>query len=97
MPDISSIGSGPPEPPHRPGGAQTHRDYESGVEDTASNRPGDRVELSTFARHLDRLRHFPEVRMDRVEPVRQAIAEGRYETEDKLDIAVDRIIEEWTA
>ena len=54
----------------------------------------DRVELSNFARYLDQLRRLPEVRIDRVTQVRQAIAEGTYETPDKIDLVIDRLAED---
>ena len=36
----------------------------------------------------------PEIRMDKVEKVRQAIAQGTYETPEKIDVAVDRILKD---
>ncbi len=54
----------------------------------------DRVELSEHARLLDQLRRMPDMRLDRIEAVRQAIQEGSYETQDKLDMAIDRLLED---
>ena len=54
----------------------------------------DRVELSNFARYLDQLRRLPDARIDRVTQVRQAIAEGTYETPDKIDLVIDRRAED---
>jgi anti-sigma28 factor (negative regulator of flagellin synthesis) len=34
-----------------------------------------------------------EIRMDRVQAIRAAIADGSYETAEKLDIALDRLLE----
>jgi negative regulator of flagellin synthesis FlgM len=52
------------------------------------------VELSDHARLLDRIRHLPEGRLDRVEAVRAQIADGSYETDDKLTAAVSRMLED---
>ena len=57
-------------------------------------RPGDRVELSDHARLLDRVLHLPEVRVDLVQRVRQAIADGTYETDEKLAVAVERMLQD---
>jgi len=55
---------------------------------------GDRVELSRHALLLDRLRNLPGVREDLVQTVRQAIADGTYATDAKLDIAVQRMLDD---
>ncbi|MDY7110264.1 MAG: flagellar biosynthesis anti-sigma factor FlgM [Planctomycetota bacterium] len=52
------------------------------------------MELSDHARFLDQLRRLPEVRSEHVEAVRQAIADGTYETEPRLEAAIDRLIQE---
>ena len=62
--------------------------------DTPPDRPGDRVEVSDHARHLDQLRHVDGARIERVEEIRAAIAEGRYETNDKLDQAIDGLLDD---
>ncbi len=62
--------------------------------DRAADRAGDRVELSTHARLLDRLLRLPDVRDELVERVRHAIADGTFETPEKLDIAVRQLLEE---
>src|SRR4029453_16960330 len=54
----------------------------------------DRVELSEFARYLEQVRNMPDARLDRVTQVREAIAQGTYETSDKLDQAIQRFAEE---
>ncbi len=101
MPDIASIGSGSVGPVQRTSSASAV--YQVGDrtgEDTArtSDRPstqlGDRVELSDRARFLSRLRDLPDIRSERVSEVRQAIAEDRYLTDEKLDVAVTRLIDD---
>jgi flagellar biosynthesis anti-sigma factor FlgM len=95
MPDISSIGHesvGPLDrtaPPHARGDASSPPRIER-----PPQRPGDRVELSDHARLLDQLRRMPEVRSERVEEVRKAIADGTYETEARLEEAIDRLLQD---
>ena len=50
----------------------------------------DRVELSDFARYLDQLRQLPDIRQSVIDRVRQAIDSGTYETDDKLNAAIDQ-------
>ena len=54
----------------------------------------DRVELSDVARWLDGLRQLPEVRHDRVTQVRQQIADGTYDTDERLDRALERFLDD---
>ena|SRR5688572_11553781 len=54
----------------------------------------DRVELSDLARWLDSLRQLPEVRHDRVTQVRQQIADGTYDTDERFDQALERFLDE---
>ena len=92
MPEINSIGHGAMEPLDRAAGTAAHQSAQRLR--LNGQRPGDRVELSDHARLLDRLLHLPDVRADLVDRVRQAIHDGTYETEDKLDVAVERLLEE---
>jgi flagellar biosynthesis anti-sigma factor FlgM len=93
MPDISSIGHesvGPLDrtaPPHARGDTSAPPRIERPPE-----RPGDRVELSDHARLLDQLRRMPDVRSERVEEVRQAITDGTYETDVRLEKAISGLI-----
>ena len=92
MPQIPPIGHGPMGSINRTSGASAS---EATVRlPDPSGRAGDRVELSTHARLLDRLLRLPDVRDELVASVRQAIADGTYQTPEKLDIAVQRLLEE---
>ncbi len=63
--------------------------------DAASPRiAGDRVELSDTARLLNSMRQMPEIRQDRVDTIRNAIARGVYDTADRLDVALDKMLDE---
>ena len=95
MPDISPIGHGSVGPVNRPTGhaASLRRsDTKEATETTA--RPGDRVELSEYARLLDQIRHLPDVRQDLVRTIRDAITQGTYETPQKLGEAIERLYAE---
>ena len=54
----------------------------------------DELEISDAARLTEQARAAPEVRQDRVAAIRAKIAEGTYETQEKLDIAVERLLDE---
>ena len=94
MPDISSIGNGSIDPLSRPGAVTAY--HRNGTSDsrTAVNRDTDRVELSDHARFLGLLGQLPEGRVDLVEQIREAIVQGEYETEQKLGIAIGRLIDD---
>lgn len=59
-----------------------------------SSDGADRVELSDMARLLAKMRDMPTVRQDRVDHVRSAIDRGLYESDDRLDLAIDKLIQE---
>ncbi len=98
MPEVSSIGfptggNGPVGPPNRippPGTTQ------NGMLQTRPLQPiaSDQVDLSDRARFLDQLRGLPEVRVDRVQAARDAINDGRYDTDERLNLAIDRLLKE---
>lgn len=54
----------------------------------------DRVELSNHARWLGMLNSMSSVRPDRIAQVRQAIDAGTYLTTDKLNQAIDKMVQE---
>ena len=98
MSDISSIGSGglgSVGPISRTGLHTSHANGTPQSADPATNRLDlDRVEVSEHARFLDLLRRLPEVRLNRIDEIRQSIAAGEYVTEEKLDVALDRLLTE---
>ena len=55
----------------------------------------DQVEISEVARLLNKLAEMPEIRMEKVEQVRAAIARGDYETPDKIEAVVERLLEQF--
>jgi negative regulator of flagellin synthesis FlgM len=54
----------------------------------------DQVEISPLAELVAQARDLPEIRADRVAAIRAQIAAGTYETADKLQVAVDRLLDE---
>ena len=54
----------------------------------------DQLDISPEAQILSQVRDIPEIRADRVAEIRAAIDAGAYETEDKLDVALDRLLDE---
>lgn len=58
------------------------------------NRGSDRVELSDKARLLGRLAELPDVRQDLIDRVRAEIADGTYDTPDKVEDMLDSLIED---
>ena len=57
---------------------------------------GDRVELSERAQMMERLRRSSGVRQDVVDRVRAEIDQGSYETPERLEVAIDRLLDDLT-
>jgi negative regulator of flagellin synthesis FlgM len=57
--------------------------------------PRDQVEISPLGQMLDGISRLPEIRHERVEEVRRQIASGVYETPAKLEVALDRLLDEF--
>jgi negative regulator of flagellin synthesis FlgM len=55
---------------------------------------GDRLDISEAGQIADRLADVPDIRAERVQELRSAILNGTYETEDKLNTAIDRLLDE---
>ncbi len=54
----------------------------------------DQLDISPEADLISRLHERPEIRADRVASIRAQIESGAYETNQKLDIALDRLLDE---
>lgn len=46
------------------------------------------------ARHLSHLRALPEVRADRIAKIKSMIADGTFDTEERLSAAIDKMVDE---
>ena len=54
----------------------------------------DELQLSEAGQLMDKARDLPDVRWDRVNQIRAQIAEGTYETEEKMQVALGRLLDE---
>jgi negative regulator of flagellin synthesis FlgM len=54
----------------------------------------DELQISDAAQLIDQAQQLPEIRQERVDAIRARIAEGTYETQEKLDIALERLLDE---
>jgi negative regulator of flagellin synthesis FlgM len=54
----------------------------------------DQLDISSEAKMLSQLKVAGEFRADKVADIRSQIAAGQYETQEKLDVAVNRILDE---
>ncbi len=59
-----------------------------------AHAPRDQVEISPLGQMLDGIAQLPEIRQERVEEIRRQIAAGVYETPEKMDLALDRLLDE---
>lgn len=63
------------------------------VDGAKQTGPTDKLELSGMS-HLLKTLKSNDVRADKVSSIRAAIEAGTYETDDKLDIAADRLLDD---
>lgn len=54
----------------------------------------DQIEISSEAQSVGRVDSVDTMRMDRIEQIRQEIAAGVYETDEKLEIALGRLFDQ---
>jgi len=54
----------------------------------------DEVSLSPEASLVSQVREMPDIRADKVADIRAQIARGTYETDEKLNVALDRMLDE---
>jgi negative regulator of flagellin synthesis FlgM len=71
------------------------------IRGTASSAPArstadvnDELHISDSARIAGQLSEIPDIRQDRVNSIRTAIAQGTYETDGKMSAALDRMLDE---
>ncbi|MCG8407017.1 MAG: flagellar biosynthesis anti-sigma factor FlgM [Phycisphaerales bacterium] len=92
MSDINSIGS--------PATATTLREFakqssKASPQNSVSNL-ADRVEISELASFLSRLAELPEDRARKIVDIRNALQNGSYESDEKLEIATERLLDEFS-
>jgi len=54
----------------------------------------DTLEISSEGMFVEQTKNLPEMRMDRVASLRAQIANGTYDTPDKLDMALENMLDE---
>ena len=54
----------------------------------------DKAEISLHAQLLQKLREMPELRQEKVDAIRDQIADGSYESDEKIRAAVNRLFED---
>ena len=62
--------------------------------ETAYTAPTDQLDISPEASLISRMADIPDIRADRVAEIKAQIAAGVYETEAKLDTALERLLDE---
>mgnify|MGYP003572086704 FL=1 len=95
----SSIGSGVPRGVGRTQESAARTPASPVTDTTRGTDAGDRVEISDRAQALAREESMlrtrnDSVRMDKVEAARAAIADGSLDTDEKLRIAIDRMLQD---
>jgi negative regulator of flagellin synthesis FlgM len=60
-----------------------------------STRGVDQLDISPEADFVAQARDLPDIREDRVAAIRAQIQNGTYETADKLDVALSRMLDEF--
>lgn len=61
---------------------------------SGNSQIGDRLDISEAGQLAGRMADIPEIRADRVAELRSAILNGTYETDAKLDAALERLLDE---
>jgi len=59
-------------------------------------RTPDQVEISPIAHLLQKIALLPEIRAEKVNPTKETLAQGTYDVEGKLSMALDRLLDEYT-
>ena len=88
-PAVSPVGIGPQINAETPGGGETRS--------ARTMATADRVDISEMGRLLSTLDIDPDIRVGKVMEIREAIANGTYVTEAKINYTVSRLLEELKA
>lgn len=83
---ISGVGRAQPL-----GGVRPTQDIESPA--TSALAPQDEVQISSAAQAMDELSQTADVRMERIKQIQQEIADGVYDSDEKMDAALDRFLD----
>jgi anti-sigma28 factor (negative regulator of flagellin synthesis) len=95
--DVSGLGSvqggGPVRSPIPAGSAAPANPTASNPAPAALTSPKDELEISAAGQMLDRLGESSEARAERIAQIKEAIDNGEYDTDDKLEAALSRMFE----
>ena len=64
------------------------------AEAVVEDHVADHVVFSQKAQMLEKIQQLPNVRQHRIDSIKEAIAANTYLTDDKLDLAINRMIDE---
>ena len=70
------------------------RPPKTGSSSSGSPPPTDKVEISEGARLISELTSMPATRAEKIEQLRQVVESGEYETDERLEGAVDNFLRE---
>ena len=85
---VNSTGSTPPITAGRSGPVSSEPSAPTRATGT------DEVEISQHGQLLSQLSSLPDVREDKVASVREAIAKGDYESDEKVDLTIEAVLED---
>ena len=72
-----------------------HRSYNSHAASSPSQlSSGDELSISSEGNLVSRALELPDIRADKVASIKAQIANGSYDTAEKLDIALSRLLDE---
>lgn len=83
-----------PTPPSGPEGITPQYRRTEAFQKAGKTDPNDKVQISELARWKAKLAELPPIREELVAEVCQKIEDGTYETEEKIRVTCDRIIED---
>jgi hypothetical protein len=69
----------------------------SGDEDLVMEQILDNINNTPIGQVLKRIASLPEVRREKILNLRRQITEGKYELTERLDVALDKVLEDLTA
>ena len=87
--DVSGIGSVSGATPARAVSPATAQP----VATPSVTAPQDELEISSAGKMLDRLSETPEIRAERLAQIKEAIENGAYDTDEKLEAALSRMFD----
>ena len=96
MSNISSVGRGnvSPNSIQQSNAAMRYGQADRTDEAAAGRRGTDRVDLSEHAGFMNKIRDLPPVREDKIAAAKAALEDPDYISDDRLDTALDRMIDE---